>query len=335
MRFSNLADRNDGEAVALLRAAFQQTRMAMIATDPRQDDNPIVLVNPAFEKLTGYNEKDAVGRNCRFLQGKGTEPEKIAAISNALDERRWGYFEIRNYRKDGTPFWNALHVSPVYDDDGELIFFFGSQWDVSERVEAERRLHIVVEELAHRVRNMFGLVLGIVHNTDADEGAEAFREQVSGRLQALVDAHEGVYAKAVGRAADHKGEPPRAELGDVARRVLAPYDVALDGPHVLIEDRAALDLALALHELSTNAVKYGALGVPGGRTALAWRRADDGVHIDWTERGGPRPERPERPGFGSQLLTMIADACEREDAGLDYAQEGFAYRFALPAERPS
>ena len=328
MHFSNLVGGGDGETDALLRAVFQQTRMAMIATDPRRDDNPIVAINPAFEKLTGYNETEAVGRNCRFLQGEKTEREKIGEISKALDERRWGYFEIQNYRKDGTPFWNALHVSPVFNDANELIFFFGSQWDVSDRVEAERRLHIVAQELAHRLRNMFGLVLSIVGNTDGEQDTEAFREKVSGRLRALVDAHESVFS--YGRDQEATETQMYADIGDVVRRTLAPYDVTVQGPTAPVDDRAALDLALVLHELASNSIKYGALGLPGGRTHLTWTLQSDAIHLDWTERGGVAAKRPDRPGFGTQLLSMIAAGCEREDAGLDYTQTGLAYRFAVP-----
>ena len=301
--------------------------MAMCATDPRQEDNPIVLINPAFEKLTGYEEHEAVGRNCRFLQGDQTGAESIDQISKALDERRWGYFEIRNYRKDGTPFWNALHVSPVFNDAGELIFFFGSQWDVSDRVETEQRLHLVTEELAHRLRNMFGLVLSIVGNSDGDGDTEAFREEVSGRLRALVDAHESVFARTGNRP-----EPVTRTYGDIldiVHRTLAPYNVELDGPSVPIDDRAALDLALALHELATNSVKHGSLSVPDGHTRLEWRQTIGRVHLDWIERGGPPATEPERPGFGTQLLSMIAQSCEREDAGLRYGETGLSYRFAI------
>ena len=334
MRFSNLVGGGDKDADALLRAAFQQTRMAMVATDPRREDNPIVLINPAFEKLTGYPEDEVIGRNCRFLQGDQTRDEAVGAISEAIDQRRWGYFEIRNYRKDGTPFWNALHVSPVYNDEGELIYFFGSQWDVSDRREVEQRLHLVAEELAHRIRNLFGLVLGIVGNTDAHGDTEAFREEVSGRLRALVDAHESLFRPVETADSAEAMSETTADLHDVVHRVLAPYDVELEGPTVAITDRAALDLALALHELATNAVKHGALSVPEGRTTLSWRRtqtAEGGiVLLDWSERGGPSTKRPDKPGFGMQLLAMIAQGNARENAGLDYTDQGLDYRFALP-----
>ena len=128
------------EEIVLLRAAIEQTRMAMVVTDPRREDNPIVQVNAAFTRLTGYDESEAVGRNCRFLQGPSTDRAEVRRIAEAIEERRTACFEILNYRRDGTPFWNALHVSPVYDGDGELIRFFGSQWDVTEKVEALQAL---------------------------------------------------------------------------------------------------------------------------------------------------------------------------------------------------
>lgn len=105
--------------------------MAMIATDPHQADNPIVFANDAFLKLTGYGLDEVVGRNCRFLQGPDTDQDVVAKLREVIDEQTFGYVEIINYKKDGTPFWNALHISPVYDDDGHLTHFFGSQWDIT------------------------------------------------------------------------------------------------------------------------------------------------------------------------------------------------------------
>ncbi|MEO1041288.1 MAG: PAS domain-containing protein [Pseudomonadota bacterium] len=114
-----------------LKAAFAHTRMAMIATDPHQSDNPIVFANDAFLRLTGYGFDEVVGKNCRFLQGPGTDPDVLTQIRTTIAKEVFGYFEILNYKKDGTPFWNALHISPVYDDDGALTHFFGSQWDIT------------------------------------------------------------------------------------------------------------------------------------------------------------------------------------------------------------
>jgi len=121
-------------------AAIETTRMPMLVTDPRQPDNPIVFTNRAFLSMSGYTEEEIIGRNCRFLQGPETERATISAIRDAVAKRREITVEILNYRKDGSSFWNALFVSPVYNQKKELVFFFASQLDVSRRRDAEESL---------------------------------------------------------------------------------------------------------------------------------------------------------------------------------------------------
>lgn len=120
-------------------AAFQTTRMPMIFTDPNQDDNPIVLANPAFLTLTGYDAEDLIGKNCRLLQGPETDQNNVSKIRSAIAEEKPIAVELLNYKKDGSSFWNALFVSPVYDKQNKLIFFFASQLDVSARRDSDDR----------------------------------------------------------------------------------------------------------------------------------------------------------------------------------------------------
>jgi len=127
--------------------------MAMIATDPHQADNPIVFANDAFLKLTGYGLDEVVGRNCRFLQGPDTDQDVVAKLRKVIDEQTFGYVEIINYKKDGTPFWNALHISPVYDDDGHLTHFFGSQWDITAQRKAVEAMSGDVRLTDDRLQN--------------------------------------------------------------------------------------------------------------------------------------------------------------------------------------
>src|SRR3546814_14138089 len=115
------------------------TRMPMILTDPRQDDNPIVFANKAFLDLTGYEESEVVGRNCRFLQGTDTDRETVRALREAVAAQEAISTEILNYRRDGSPFWNAVFVAPVYDADGTPISFFASQLDVTRRLSSDRK----------------------------------------------------------------------------------------------------------------------------------------------------------------------------------------------------
>lgn len=112
-------------------AAVRATRMPMVITDPLKHDNPIVFVNASFERLTGYARDECIGRNCRFLQGPGTNPEDVAKLRDAIANRTTVETEILNYRKDGSTFWNHVLISPVFDDDGTPAFFFASQFDVT------------------------------------------------------------------------------------------------------------------------------------------------------------------------------------------------------------
>ncbi len=121
-------------------AAIELTRMPMLVTDPRQPDNPIVFANRAFVAMSGYELDEILGRNCRFLQGPDTDRDTVAAIRDAVETRTEISLEILNYRKDGSSFWNALFVSPVFNHAGELVYFFASQLDVSRRRDAEEAL---------------------------------------------------------------------------------------------------------------------------------------------------------------------------------------------------
>ncbi|MET0981099.1 MAG: response regulator [Telluria sp.] len=114
-------------------AAVEMTRMPMVVTDPRQEDNPIVFANRAFLDLTLYKEQDIIGRNCRMLQGPETNPDTVREIRTALAEHRAVALDILNYKADGTPFWNGLYIGPIFDHEGELLYFFASQLDITQR----------------------------------------------------------------------------------------------------------------------------------------------------------------------------------------------------------
>lgn len=104
--------------------------IASIVTDPKSHDNPIVAVNAPFEQLTGYEEKELIGRNCRILAGPDTAPARSAALRHAVATAQPTVVELLNYRKDGSTFLNAVMVAPVFGDDGEVAFFLGSQMEV-------------------------------------------------------------------------------------------------------------------------------------------------------------------------------------------------------------
>ena len=148
----NGSDTNTDPFVAAVRA----TRMPMVVTDPRQPDNPIIFVNDAFCRLSGYPRGEIIGRNCRFLQGPDTDRNAVAMLREALQAVQPIEIDLLNYRKDGETFWNRLLIAPVHDATGELAYFFASQLDVT--LERERLASLessnaaLVSELAGRLR---------------------------------------------------------------------------------------------------------------------------------------------------------------------------------------
>lgn len=164
-----------------LRASIHRTPIATIVTDNRIEDNPIVEANRAFEALTGYRRDEVVGRNCRFLGGSGTDQEARAALRSAIEQGRPAVVELLNYRKDGTPFRNAVMIAPVLDTNGGVVMFIGSQMEVNageggsglRRAKAFEqvgrltpRLRQVLELMASGYRNkQIGGMLGIGEKT--------------------------------------------------------------------------------------------------------------------------------------------------------------------------
>ena len=119
--------------------------LALSISDALREDDPLVWVNGAFTRLTGYPAEDVLGRNCRFLQGADTDPIAVARIRTALDEQRAVATVIRNYRRDGTPFWNQVVISPVVDEAGRVTHHIGIQVDVTDRVESERARDLEID----------------------------------------------------------------------------------------------------------------------------------------------------------------------------------------------
>ncbi|BAQ45903.1 MULTISPECIES: hybrid sensor histidine kinase/response regulator [Methylobacterium] len=154
LRRPESGQRTSAASADLLFTAAEKTRMPQIITDPNLPDNPIVFANRAFQNLCGYDVAEVIGRNCRFLQGPGTDPADVAKVRDAVAARRDVVVEILNYHRDGTPFRNELYVSPVFDPDGHLRYFFASQLDITRF----RTTEGVLAESEARYRALFDAV---------------------------------------------------------------------------------------------------------------------------------------------------------------------------------
>jgi len=187
-------------------AVVQTSHTPTLLTNPNLPDNPIIFANDAFLRLTGYGRDEILGRNCRFLRGPETDPEATNCIRNAIDEVRPVSTKLLNYRKDGRPFWNQLHISPIFDEVGVLAYYVGYQHDITEQVEAEQALQLARQELEgrlaererlileihHRVRNNLQTIIGLL-NLEVGRADPALRNQfnlIAQRVRVLGSIHE-------------------------------------------------------------------------------------------------------------------------------------------------
>ena len=326
------AEQGQGDPFA---AAVRATRMAMIITDPRRDDNPIVYANTAFLKLTGYAREEIIGHNCRFLQGKETDRAVVATIREAIKHRRDVAVDILNYRKDGSTFWNGLYLSPVTNADGELQFFFASQLDVTDRVEAQlyvnsqrewlerevsRRTQdlqaalaaktMLVHEVDHRVKNnlqMISSLLAMQTRAIRDPAAKAALQGMLQRVEAIGTVHRRLY---------QSDDVQQFDLADFVRDIItelskaagrADIEVDLDLQSIKIASSQASPIALILNELVTNAFKHAFPSQRSGRVAITIRNEAKKLRIVLADDGiGLSKDVPSADGFGQRLIKSVA-----------------------------
>jgi PAS domain S-box-containing protein len=234
----------------------------------------------------------------------------------------------------------VLWVQPagrlLADDHGRPARFIGVLANITERKRVEDHLRMLLDELNHRVKNSLAIIQSMVRQTLVDGVAiEDARQKLESRLLTLAHAHDLLTRQSGG--ATH--------IEEIARLTLAPFSataeetaaprLAFRGPAVPIPSRAALSLTMALHELATNAAKYGALAVPEGRVSLTWEHAPATVTIDWREEGGPPVAVPERRGFGMRLLERGLARDLNGTVALDFAPEGVHCRISFPVSEPT
>ncbi|WP_161632283.1 histidine kinase dimerization/phosphoacceptor domain -containing protein [Aliihoeflea sp. 2WW] len=350
------AEQGKGDPFA---AAIRATRMAMLITDPRLPDNPIVFVNEAFLRLTGYGRDEVMGQNCRFLQGDDTDPLAVAELRSAIAEKRAINVDILNYRKDGSAFWNALYLSPVSNEQGELQFFFASQLDVTERkwgeehairekerferavAERTAELEVALEaqtallhEVDHRVKNNLQMVSSLIvmqARTIADETARQSLQDMLARVEALSTVHRRLYqSQDVGRfdVSDF--------LKDLVRDVVAAsrfadMETRFELDSVEIAANRATPLALIVNELVTNALKHAfdAEARPVLTTRIA--RSGDRFRIEVEDNGSGMNGADGADSFGTKLIRSLSRQL-KADISWEDMQPGTRATIELPQD---
>jgi PAS domain S-box-containing protein len=208
--------------------------------------------------------------------------------------------------------------------DGSITGVFVQGMDRTEAFKAQQRQRLLIDELNHRVKNALATVQSIAAQTlRAAPDIASARVAFEARLLALAKAHSTLSAR----------QWEDADLESLVRQELAAYGADrfdVTGPSVMVNSKATIALALVLHELTTNAVKHGALSRSGGRISVSWRPLADGIHIDWVEQGGPPTRAPERRGFGSRLVSRVVEGELGGSLETRYQDSGFAASISIP-----
>ena len=281
--------------------------------------------NAGAERIFGYTASEAIGRSVELLIPPDLRKEEPQILDRIRRGERIEHYETVRRRKDGSLINISLTVSPIVDAHGRVIGASKIARDITERKRSEEHISVLAREAEHRAKNILATVQATVHLTQAETVAE-FKKAIEGRLQALANVHTlFVESRWSG-----------AELHDLITKELAPYRkgdgtrVAIEGPALVLEPSVAQTIAVLFHELTTNAVKYGALSVSNGRIDVSWTRPEIGrLVLRWTETGGPVVTPPARKGFGTKVMaSMIRQV--RGEIAYDWHLSGLACEMTLP-----
>jgi PAS domain S-box-containing protein len=318
--------------------AAETTRMAMMFTDARDPYNPIVFANDSFLTLSGYNRAELLGQRFNSLLARGDDFDVIAKVNAAFKNSSDTDPEILFRRKDTSEFWASIFISPVLDKDDELVQYFVSFVDLTTHKQEQSQSRMLIDELNHRVKNTLATVQSIVWQAlRKSTDARVIGESIEARLSALSRCHDLLTRE----------NWESAGLRDIVSDALGPFGapgalaerLVITGDNIRMPPRVTLALGIALNELATNAVKYGAFSNETGSIQIAWSIVSssngDRVILNWQEKDGPPVLQPSRKGFGSQVLERgLAQELEGS-TNLDFQPRGLVFTLDFAAPRSS
>lgn len=287
------------------------------------------FVNPAVVRLLGYDSADDLtGKNIELVippEDRQMVRDRVAQFDAECEPLRFGGERLR--RRDGTNVDVEIIVSTINFGGGtarQVLVL-----DTTEQRQTEQRQRLLMQELDHRVKNNLASVLALLDQTAASaHHIDEFRAKFANRIKAMARTHEMLA----------RTKWSGVGMSDVIRVSLAPHIVEesdrirLDGPSLLIRPRPAMPIGLALHELATNALKYGSLSTPNGRVDIRWRRENTSILIEWTESGGPLARSPDEFGMGLRLVRGLVEFELGGRAQFDFESGSLVCTLCIDAE---
>lgn len=286
--------------------------------------------NAGATRLFGYRAEEVVGRPVTILIPEDRLDEEPRILAEIRKGRLVEHFETMRRRQDGSLIDLSLTISPIRNASGVIVGASKIARDITHRRQTEEAQKLLFREMQHRIKNLFALTAGIVSlsGRSGDNVTDVVRT-IHERLTALSRAHD---LTMIDLGADGFSERD-ADLQTLLEIILRPYEgqvrIATENAAPLVKGKAMTNFALLLHELTTNAAKYGALSVPGGVLDVRIIEQDEEIGLIWTETGGPHIVDPRTSGFGSRLEKSVALALEAS-VERDWRPEGLALVIRVP-----
>lgn len=309
-------ERRETDEIAQHLAAIVESSDDAILT--KDLDGTITSWNNAAERLFGYRAAEIVGKPIMLLLPDDRQDEEAPILARLRRGERVRHYETVRRRKDGSLIDISLSVSPLREASGRVIGASTIARDITERKQAEERQRLLLREMDHRMKNLFALAGSLVGMSVRDAASpQELASIVQERLSALARAHALTMPKD-----SAAGSNDSVRLHVLLRTILAPYESGGDdrlriiGDDLILPGAAMTTIALILHELATNAAKYGALSSPSGTVTVECVARKDRLTLTWQEGGGPRSDEPGEDGFGSLLGRLasgqLGGSIERE-----------------------
>jgi PAS domain S-box-containing protein len=286
--------------------------------------------NKGAERLFGYTEKEAIGRNILMLIPEDRHHEEPGIVERVRNGDPVDHYETIRVRKDGSQVHVSLSVSPVKDQAGHVIGASNISRDITERKEKQHRILMLMREVNHRVKNQYAVILSMIRETSKrSRDSFEFENQVRERIMALARSHDLLVL------AEWRG----ATVFELLLAQVKPFGnedcITMSGPSIVLQPNAVQYLGIAFHELATNSAKYGVLSAPGGRITVEWKLetgsdGKKGFCLTWTEVDGPAVADVSEHGFGRIVLEKVTPAALGGDGEVTNLPNGIRWTLHAP-----